>query len=278
MSKNEPNNKEVQPLYPPYLPYPPYEEDEIDLYELWLILKKRAKLIISITLSAIILSTIIAFSLPPIYRAETTIVVSKNKIFDPLGALIIKKLFNKEIKSIIISTTPTTPPTPTQAIALNILKSYEIKKLVAQKLHIDIKLIQTSVKIERNRKEGGIKIVVENKNPETALHITKEYLNFFKQLINQKVNQEVQKNIEILTTKMNIKNKEIIQFVKKLNNNFIKIYVTDNPHLVVNNPVKPKKKLIITVSAVSALFFSIFLAFFLEWLEKVKERNSSKNN
>ena len=41
-------------------------------------------------------------------------------------------------------------------------------------------------------------------------------------------------------------------------------------------PFKPNKKLIVAVSGISALFFGIFLAFFLEFIEKNKKRHNNK--
>ncbi len=42
----------------------------------------------------------------------------------------------------------------------------------------------------------------------------------------------------------------------------------------IDTPVAPKKKLIVGVAGVTALFFGIFLAFFLEFLERGKKRHS----
>ena len=41
-------------------------------------------------------------------------------------------------------------------------------------------------------------------------------------------------------------------------------------------PFKPNKKLIVAVSGISALFFGIFLAFFIEFIEKNKNRHNNK--
>ncbi|HID66650.1 MAG TPA: hypothetical protein EYP32_07740, partial [Aquificaceae bacterium] len=59
------------------------EEDEIDLYELWLRLKKRWKIILSTFLILTIFTGILGFIMTPIYRAETTIIpVSSNPTSD----------------------------------------------------------------------------------------------------------------------------------------------------------------------------------------------------
>ena len=50
-----------------------YEDDEIDLYELWLILKRRKKTVVLITLTFTILSVVYCFLASPVYRTETSI-------------------------------------------------------------------------------------------------------------------------------------------------------------------------------------------------------------
>ncbi len=53
MSEGKSQKEKLDPIYqqlPPCQPYPTYyEEDEIDLYELWLVLKKRKNLILGLT-------------------------------------------------------------------------------------------------------------------------------------------------------------------------------------------------------------------------------------
>jgi uncharacterized protein involved in exopolysaccharide biosynthesis len=54
--------------------------------------------------------------------------------------------------------------------------------------------------------------------------------------------------------------------------NFFVLNIIEKPTYF-DQPVKPKRKLIIAVSAVSALFLGVFLAFVLEWwanMRKVK--------
>lgn len=46
-------------------------------------------------------------------------------------------------------------------------------------------------------------------------------------------------------------------------------YVVENPNSL-EKPVKPKRKLIIAVFAISSLFAGIFLAFLAEWLSKAR--------
>ena len=48
-------------------------EDEIDLYEIWLILKRRKKTVFLITFLFTLISVIYCFLAPPVYKTETTI-------------------------------------------------------------------------------------------------------------------------------------------------------------------------------------------------------------
>src|SRR4030042_6224407 len=52
---------------------PSHVEDEINLLDYLIVLLKRKKLIISITLGAAVITAIISFIMTPIYRAETKI-------------------------------------------------------------------------------------------------------------------------------------------------------------------------------------------------------------
>ena len=53
---------------PPY-----YDDDEIDLYELWLVLKKRKKIVLSITFILTLFAVLYCFLASPVYRTKTSI-------------------------------------------------------------------------------------------------------------------------------------------------------------------------------------------------------------
>ena len=63
------------------------EEDAIDLYELWLTLKKRKWVIIVVTVVAAMVSLVYALFLPNIYIAEALLLAPKEKYVRSLSFL-----------------------------------------------------------------------------------------------------------------------------------------------------------------------------------------------
>ena len=71
-----------------YQPLPYYEDDEIDLYELWLTLKKRKKIVIGITALLTLLALVLCFILPPTYKTEATLMPLGGKKGGGLSSLL----------------------------------------------------------------------------------------------------------------------------------------------------------------------------------------------
>ncbi|RUM31167.1 MAG: hypothetical protein DSY42_03335 [Aquifex sp.] len=167
------------------------EEDEIDLYELWLRLKKRWKIIFGTFLTLTIFAGILGFIMTPIYRAETTIIpVSSN----PAGDL-------SQLASQFLGI-----PTGGEYISskiLAILKSRTIRDRVIEDLNlipvllkeipegrkpeiIANALLKNIVNITQDRKTGTISIKVEYKDPEIAKKIAEAYINELQKILEEK--------------------------------------------------------------------------------------------
>jgi len=80
------------------LPPEVFQDDEIDLYELWLILKRRKKIVITVPIIFTVIALILCFILPPVYRTETSLM--------PLGGE-----GSSELSS-FLSSLPTSIPLP----------------------------------------------------------------------------------------------------------------------------------------------------------------------
>jgi len=240
-------------------------EDEIDIYELLLILKKRIKLIGTIVFISVIITTVITFLMPNIYRARAIIYV--DYLLTPVllkNLQLVQQGMSDKIHFILpVENVYPKLNNKLNNICLSILNSVEFKnkilkifqnnygKKVINKKHF---LKWDLAKIDR--KTNTIKITYEHKDRKVAEAIVKIALdNFEKEL------KKLSKNYE----KALFKNSYDLK-----NNNLFILNIIEKP-LSLDEPVKPKRKLIIAVSGISSLFIGVFLAFFLEWLNSVKE-------
>ncbi len=118
------NKIHIQSPYPPYYPNYPAEDDEIDLYELWLILKKRFKTVIATVAIFTILGILYIVITPPIYKTEA-------KIFPLIGN-------EKSSIASIIGDLPITLPgmNPSTLTVETILNSRTLKERVITNLNL----------------------------------------------------------------------------------------------------------------------------------------------
>lgn len=238
-------------------------EDEIDIYELLLILKKRIRLIGAIVFISVIITIIIAFLMPNIYRARAIIYVDYL-----LTPVLLKNLqsFQQGMSDKIHFILPVEgiQPILKNEICLSILNSVKFKNKILKifQKNYGKKIINKERFLEWNfakidRKTKTIKIIYEHKDKRVAEAIVKIALDEL-----EKELKKLSKNYE----KAIFKNSYDLK-----NNNLFILNVIEKP-LSLDKPVKPKRKLIIALSGVSSLFIGIFLAFFLEWLSSIKRK------
>ena len=284
-----------------------YEEDEIDLIELWRTLK-RHKLAISLTtLIFLIAAVIFIVTTKPEYEAVATLQIGgqlvqtgnglTKKYFEDVNAikeyLDVKYDVNgsyrkkgvesyiedvsvpRKIKGFITITAY--GPNNNEAIKTlkitledimkrhkkyynSIIKLYKIK-LVSLKKKINFLLKEISAQ------KKLLKILSKKQNkinkpyPALSALITLQISQIKKNLIlekNELINTE--KNINLIKSRMQPPYLTMTKIVGK-------IYTH-------NYPVKPKKKLILAVALVSGLFLGVFLAFFIEFIQRAKERET----
>lgn len=169
------------------------EEDEIDLYELWLVLKKRRKLILSFFFLITILTAIISFIMTPIYKSETSVIpVSNNS--SPLGDLAGLAAMagisiggeggdSAKIKAVLNSRT----------IKENVIKKLNLIPILLDKppedrnpINVAIETLEDIVSVSDDKKTGVIKISVEYKDPKLAKKIAQAYIDELQKIMNEK--------------------------------------------------------------------------------------------
>jgi len=199
------------------------EEDEIDLYELWLKLKKRWKIVLGTFLTLTIFAGILGFIMPPIYRAETTIIPVSSTPASDLSQLASQFLGlptgGEDISSKILA----------------ILKSRTIRDRVIEDLNLipvlveekpkerDPKivaneLLEDMVSISKDRKTGTISIKVEYKDPKTAKKIAEAYINELQKILEEKALTVAKVNRIFLERQLINTERELKQALDKLVN------------------------------------------------------------
>lgn len=118
--------------------------------------------------------------------------------------------------------------------------------------------VKKEIKKLENIKEGALLGLTD------APYALKNYSDI---LMDLKTSEEIYKNLYALYEKARLEELKDDIFVE----------VIDYPK-VPDIKFKPKRSLIVAVSAVSSIFFAIFLVFFLDYCETIKNRNIVKNN
>ncbi|ACI21386.1 MULTISPECIES: Wzz/FepE/Etk N-terminal domain-containing protein [Thermodesulfovibrio] len=244
--------------------------DEIDLYELLLVLKKRLKLIVAVSFIGLLIGGLVAFLSPDIYQARATLWVDSL-----IGQSVIERFKTSDSKTSFIIPLGQTKSPEVNNLSLSILNSLEFKKKVLDRLikqygeKENILNLTKSInkgqgdivfKAEIDKKTGSINLISEQKDKKFAEDILRYAIDEFEKELG-KTSQTYAEAIS--TQKEKIKN----------NKNFI-LSVIEQPTSL-DSPVKPKRKLIIAVAGISALFSGIFLAFVAEWWNNVRARRKN---
>ncbi len=190
--------------YPPYPPYPPpiCEDDEIDLYELWLTLRRRKKIVLGITGALTAIAAAYAFLATPVYKTDTSIFPLQGQSKSGLSSL---------AAALPISLPGTTPSTITVEAILN---SRTLKERIIRELNLlpllfpdqwdnrtkswknpekaptildGVKALDKLISTSTDKKTGVITLSVEfPRDPTTAYKIANTALEQTQKILNEK--------------------------------------------------------------------------------------------
>ncbi len=276
-----------------------YSEEEIDLYELCLILRRRFKLIAGVFIIAVLVTAVISFLLPPVYRGSFIIRVPM------ISASQTSSIFNGGPNTRI----PLINPNEAVNLIENLdrlRKEDQIRKLSDALGISDEKigaLVELTANVPRDVKDS-IEVVIDVGSPVLINDFKDGILGFLnenqyakKRISLRKASllslrEEIKNNIsEVEAVKKLVSNqikeneskelgfnpidmdKEVIIFKQMLRNveNDIKLLkgfeIVIEP-VISDKPVRPKKVLNVAIAGITSLFIGILLAFLKEWAEK----------
>jgi len=274
------------------------EEDKIDLRELFSILKKRKKLIWSMTVFFTLFALLYVFITKPVYEVKTMIEVGQidAKPIDDINDIKEKLSYEYQVnikgkKIELPRVKAITVAKKSNNILLMNIHGYSNEEAVKY-IQTVIEKIETQYKEKTNaytdNQRALIKLVQEDikENSVHLLQMEKE-LNTYNEKIISLTSEDAalagifalqigQKETQLQNLKKYISSLKAKKQTLKLS---ITPLMMKPTHIVgeietLEKPIKPKKTLIIIVAFITGLMFAVFLAFFLEFLRGMKKEDS----
>jgi capsular polysaccharide biosynthesis protein len=275
------------------------KEDEIDIYELWLVLKKRIKFIISFFLCVTILTWVILCLVPSIYETQFLIKIpvapseeeaeiplltmnEANSMIQTLSDLLeiedydnlqsllrLKKSILKNLKKINCKFNKQQEYSFALEIETTCKKDIPIlSKAIVDYLNRN-QYVQKKLHIERDKLEAKKKVFLSKINEAKAI----------KRIIMSKIKD---KKIELIGFNPTDMEKNIVDMELQLREleislRLLKGFEKITEPFIPNSPSRPKKLFIVILISIIVLFLGIFLSFFLEWLDRAKKERLYNN-
>ena len=280
--------------------------DEINLLDLLLVLVRRKRLILGFVLLAGIAAVVISLLLPNIYRSEATILPREQEqstsgalssALGGMGGLVAGQLGlggggSLEKLEVVAKS---------KYLAQRVIEKYELMPVLfsddwdqkAKKWTIDVpptvqdgirKITENLMSVSSDIKKGTLKISFEHRNPETAKNIVDDFLTQMSEIMREVVLRDAAENERFLTAQLerttdsllrakiyDMLAKEIEKDTFARAQKYYGFYVPDPPIVPdLDKKAKPKRALICILSVVVAFFIAVFLAFFLEYLGRLR--------
>jgi uncharacterized protein involved in exopolysaccharide biosynthesis len=286
-----------------YVAVPHYEgvlsddEDTIDLLELWSIVGKHKKVLLSVVLLALLLSTGIATLTPPVYRAELIAAPAVEEKGGGLSALAgqfdgLASLAGVNISSGGSDLNRILATLHSRAFLVPFLKEKAVFDVVAKQLSKDDLsvmdaydyFVEKVINVRKDNKTGLVTLSVEWRDPvvaaswannlilrlnehqrKTAIHEAEQSIEYLNEQLQQTgvvdMQQAIYRLIEAQTKAImlaNVKKEYALQVI--------------DPAVAPREPIYPRVGLIISLGVILGLMLGLFLVFILHAVESLKLR------
>ncbi|MEW6409336.1 MAG: Wzz/FepE/Etk N-terminal domain-containing protein [Nitrospirota bacterium] len=264
--------------------------EEINLIDYINVLKKHRKLILVIIAITVVTTGIVSFLMPKIYEAKAVITPA------------VQPRESGGVGAIAAQFGITTPPSSNISEVVNLLKSNILKEKVIKRYNLlpvllkknpsgktenekawmGIRALKDILKVNFNQKENIIELSVQFNNPKIATDILSYFLTELTDHMSSEAKRVAVTNKEYLESLIDkhsdpfIKQKIYALIAQQIETSMM-AEVKENfafkvldPPKIPDEKVKPKIRLNLILSFVVSLFGGIFIAFFKEYLEKIK--------
>jgi uncharacterized protein involved in exopolysaccharide biosynthesis len=251
-------------------------EDEITLYDLWKVIIKRKKMIIGLFLIFVIPVAIVSFYAPKIYKGEAVLMVLPavnmtakevtdffGKIDDGTETKILPKTHDL-ISDIKLK------PSRESTNKIEVIVESKDTNAIQPALSEVIDYINTIDLVKSNVKEQQEKLLKQSTELSSVIAESSALLNTYVHLLKSGKFTPVGFNPLDLNRKIYDMKLEKLQMEQSLQR--LKGGVEIARQLYVSNhSVKPAKKKNVMIAGMSGLFLGIVLAFFMEYVERIKK-------
>lgn len=255
--------------------------EEINLYDLWKVIVKRAKLIIGLFIISVASATVISFLMPKIYQGNAVLLVqpaaniTAKEITDIIGIIDEDKrhkMLSKTLDSVMgVKLSAIKESKDKIDVSIEAIEISAIQPALSEIINYvnNIELVKSNVEDERER------LLFRSVELSSVVKESKGLLQAYDELL--KVGKLVPVGfnpIELNKRISDIKAEKLVaeQTLKRLNGSGIEIAKQID---IKSYPVKPSKRTIVSLTGVASILMSIFLAFFLEFVDKVRNDRGS---
>lgn len=270
----------------------PNNFEEVTLLDLYLVLKKRRYLILSVLAFGLLASGIASVLMPKIYESRA-VILPVQQGNQGMGG----------INSVAAQFGLAAPISTNESEVVNLLKSNILREKVIrkyallqvlfdpddlegmaepEKMWLGLRRLEDDMEVKFNQKDNCVELSMRERNPEAAANI----LNFMLYELNEHMSSEARRvadtNRQYLESLINdvadpIILSKIYELVAKQVETSMMASVKENFAFKVIDPpsvpfeeVQPKVVLNIALGFILSLFFGVFVAFFMEYIHKIK--------